>query len=104
VRDAHLCCGSAGTYSLLQPKLSRELQQRKLGALLERQPEAILSANIGCISHLQAGTATPVRHWIEWVDDRLTQEPGLERPGMSQIGKNGVGWTPCETAGPDSPS
>lgn len=75
VRDAHLCCGSAGTYSLLQPRLSGELRQRKLRDLLEQQPDVILSANIGCISHLQAGSALPVRHWIEWVDERLSQAP-----------------------------
>lgn len=73
VGEGHLCCGSAGTYSLLQPGLAGELRQRKLQALLERQPATILSANIGCISHLQAGTAVSVRHWIEWVDQRLTQ-------------------------------
>ncbi len=71
IRDAHLCCGSAGTYSLLQPQLSSELQRRKLQSLLEHRPEAILSANIGCIAHLQSATGTPVRHWIEWVDEVL---------------------------------
>jgi glycolate oxidase iron-sulfur subunit len=71
VRDAHLCCGSAGTYSLLQPKLSQTLKSQKLAALLESQPDVILSANIGCIAHLQSGTGLPVRHWIEWVDERL---------------------------------
>lgn len=70
VRDAHLCCGSAGTYSILQTQLSQELRGRKLAALHEGAPEVILSANIGCIAHLQGGTATPVRHWIEWVDER----------------------------------
>jgi glycolate oxidase iron-sulfur subunit len=70
VRDAHLCCGSAGTYSILQTELSRELRGRKLAALQEGGPEVILSANIGCIAHLQGGTGTPVRHWIEWVDER----------------------------------
>jgi glycolate oxidase iron-sulfur subunit len=70
VRDAHLCCGSAGTYSILQTELSQELRGRKLAALHEGAPEVILSANIGCIAHLQGGTATPVRHWIEWVDER----------------------------------
>ncbi len=70
VRDAHLCCGSAGTYSILQTELSRELRSRKLAALHEGAPEVILSANIGCIAHLQGGTGTPVRHWIEWVDER----------------------------------
>ena len=70
VRDAHLCCGSAGTYSILQTELSQELRGRKLAALQEGAPEVILSANIGCIAHLQGGTGTPVRHWIEWVDER----------------------------------
>jgi glycolate oxidase iron-sulfur subunit len=71
VRDSHLCCGSAGTYSILQTELSRDLRTRKLAALQEKTPEIILSANIGCIAHLQGGTATPVRHWIEWVDETL---------------------------------
>jgi glycolate oxidase iron-sulfur subunit len=71
VRDSHLCCGSAGTYSILQTELSRELRTRKLAALHEKSPEIILSANIGCIAHLQGGTGTPVRHWIEWVDETL---------------------------------
>jgi glycolate oxidase iron-sulfur subunit len=71
VRDSHLCCGSAGTYSILQTELSQDLRTRKLAALQEKTPEIILSANIGCIAHLQGGTATPVRHWIEWVDETL---------------------------------
>ena len=70
VRDAHLCCGSAGTYSILQTELSQDLRVRKLAALQQAAPEVILSANIGCIAHLQGGTAIPVRHWIEWVDER----------------------------------
>ena len=72
VRDAHLCCGSAGTYSLLQPELSRTLRQQKLESLLENRPEVVLSANIGCIAHLQGATDTPVRHWIEWLDESLS--------------------------------
>jgi glycolate oxidase iron-sulfur subunit len=68
VRDAHLCCGSAGTYSLLQPELSAELRGRKLDCLQEGRPQAIATANIGCLTHLQSGTATPVRHWIELLD------------------------------------
>lgn len=72
VAQAHLCCGSAGTYSLLQPQLSRQLRARKLDALEAGRPQQLLSANVGCIAHLQAGTATPVRHWIEWLDERLT--------------------------------
>ncbi len=71
VRDTHLCCGSAGTYSLLQPELSQSLRARKLEALLEHRPQAVLSANIGCITHLQSATETPVYHWIEWVDEVL---------------------------------
>jgi glycolate oxidase iron-sulfur subunit len=71
VRDAHLCCGSAGTYSLLQPQIARELRARKLAALEEGAPQAIATANIGCLMHLQAPTATPVRHWIELVDAAL---------------------------------
>ena len=73
--EAHLCCGSAGTYSVLNPKLSYQLRDRKLGHLNETfgdtPPETIVSANIGCITHLQSGTATPVRHWVEVLDEAL---------------------------------
>jgi glycolate oxidase iron-sulfur subunit len=68
VNDAHLCCGSAGTYSLLQPAISGELRTRKLAALQAGTPDVIATANIGCLNHLQGGTATPVRHWIELLD------------------------------------
>jgi glycolate oxidase iron-sulfur subunit len=70
--EAHLCCGSAGTYSVLQPELSYQLRDRKLGHLNEMKPQAILSANIGCITHLQSGTELPVRHWVEVLDAALT--------------------------------
>jgi len=70
--DSHLCCGSAGTYSVLQPELAHRLRDRKLAALGALKARAIVSANIGCIQHLQAGTATPVRHWVEVVDEALT--------------------------------
>jgi glycolate oxidase iron-sulfur subunit len=69
--ESHLCCGSAGTYSVLQPELSHQLLERKLGHLAELRPEVIISANIGCIQHLQSGTTTPVRHWVEIVDEAL---------------------------------
>ncbi len=69
--ESHLCCGSAGTYSVLNPGLSHQLRDRKLGHLGELQPEVIVSANIGCITHLQSGTATPVRHWVEVLDEHL---------------------------------
>jgi glycolate oxidase iron-sulfur subunit len=71
VGESHFCCGSAGTYSVLQPVLATELRDRRLGHLLKPAPEAILSANIGCITHLQSGTPTRVMHWVEWLDARL---------------------------------
>ena len=67
VAEAHLCCGSAGTYSLLQPALSRRLRKRKLDTLDTGKPEIIVTANIGCLAHLQAGTSVPVQHWIELI-------------------------------------
>jgi glycolate oxidase iron-sulfur subunit len=70
-RDAHLCCGSAGTYSLTQPTLAYELRDRKLEQIAALEPECIVSANVGCIQHLQSGTATPVRHWVEVLDEAL---------------------------------
>jgi len=69
--ETHLCCGSAGTYSVLQPEISTALRDRKLAHLSEAQPNAILSSNIGCIGHLQSGTEIPVRHWIEVIDAAL---------------------------------
>jgi glycolate oxidase iron-sulfur subunit len=74
--ESHLCCGSAGTYSVLQPALSRQLRERKLAHLGALQPDTIVSANIGCLTHLQAGCATPVRHWVEVVDAALGASPG----------------------------
>ncbi len=74
VRDAHLCCGSAGTYSLLQPAISKTLRDRKLNDLDATAVDTIVTANIGCLMHLQSGTATPVRHWIEMLDP-LTANP-----------------------------
>ncbi|HZX31224.1 MAG TPA: glycolate oxidase subunit GlcF [Rhodocyclaceae bacterium] len=71
VADAHLCCGSAGTYSVLQPGLSRRLRDNKLAALTAGAPAVIATANIGCLTHLQAGSALPVRHWIELIDEVL---------------------------------
>lgn len=69
--DAHLCCGAAGTYSVTQPELSRTLRDRKLKSISDVQADTIVSSNIGCITHLQSGTDTPVRHWIEVVDQAL---------------------------------
>lgn len=70
--ESHLCCGSAGTYSVLNPGIAYQLRDRKLENLAEMQPEVIASANIGCIAHLQSGTKTPVRHWVELLDDAMT--------------------------------
>jgi len=70
-RDSHLCCGSAGTYSILQPELAAQLRDRKLGNLSELEPHCIVSANMGCIQHLQSGTSIPVKHWIEVLDEAL---------------------------------
>ncbi|MES2937276.1 MAG: glycolate oxidase subunit GlcF [Pseudomonadota bacterium] len=72
--EAHLCCGSAGTYSVLHPDIAQKLRDRKLSHLGRLEPAAILSANIGCITHLQSGTGTPVRHWVEVLDEALVAD------------------------------
>ncbi|MDD1779875.1 glycolate oxidase subunit GlcF [Enterovibrio sp. ZSDZ35] len=69
--EEHLCCGSAGTYSLLQPQLSSQLKVRKLKALTQEAPDMILTANIGCQLHLNTDSQTPVKHWIEMISERL---------------------------------
>ena len=71
VPDGHLCCGSAGTYSLTQPELSRQLRDNKLNALESGKPDAIVTANIGCQTHLDGAGRTPVRHWIEIVEEAM---------------------------------
>jgi len=71
VADAHLCCGSAGTYSILQPELSGQLRKNKLAALHAGGAERIATANIGCLTHLATGTETPVDHWLQLLDARL---------------------------------
>ncbi|MCD5991729.1 glycolate oxidase subunit GlcF [Pseudomonas phytophila] len=71
VPDSHLCCGSAGTYSITQPVLSRQLRDNKMNALESGKPDVIATANIGCQTHLSGAGRTPVRHWIELVDDAL---------------------------------
>jgi glycolate oxidase iron-sulfur subunit len=69
--EAHLCCGSAGTYSVLQPELAHRLRDRKLAQLTPLGADVIASANVGCIQHLQSGTTTAVRHWVEVLDQVL---------------------------------
>jgi len=73
VPDSHLCCGSAGTYSLLQPELSEQLLANKVAALESGEPMRIATANIGCLTHIQSGTAKPVRHWIELLQERISE-------------------------------
>jgi len=72
VPNGHLCCGSAGTYSILQPHLSQQLLKNKIIALESGQPNQIATANIGCLMHLQSGTSLSVKHWVELVDERLS--------------------------------
>jgi glycolate oxidase iron-sulfur subunit len=74
--ESHLCCGSAGTYSLLQPQIATQLRDRKLEHLAKLEPQCIVSANMGCIQHLQSGTATPVKHWVEVLDEALLPMTG----------------------------
>ncbi|OZA12143.1 MAG: glycolate oxidase iron-sulfur subunit [Hydrogenophilales bacterium 17-62-8] len=72
VAEKNLCCGSAGTYSILQPEIAGQLKTRKLGHLQAGAPEMIVTANIGCLTHLQSGTAIPVKHWVELLDEALS--------------------------------
>ena len=72
VADSHLCCGSAGSYSVLQPEIATRLRDNKISALTSGLPAAIATANIGCLAHLQSGSDLPVRHWIELLDQRLS--------------------------------
>jgi glycolate oxidase iron-sulfur subunit len=69
VAESHLCCGSAGAYSVLNAEISVQLKERKLAHLEAGGPDMICSANIGCLTHLQSGTATPVKHWVEVIDE-----------------------------------
>jgi glycolate oxidase iron-sulfur subunit len=71
VPEGHLCCGSAGTYSILQPELSKQLLKNKVTALSSGSPTVIATANIGCLAHIQTGTALPVRHWVELLDEAM---------------------------------
>jgi len=68
VKDAHLCCGSAGTYSIFQPKLAKELRSNKITHLTKSNQEMIVTSNIGCLMHLQKGCLIPVKHWVELLD------------------------------------
>ena len=71
VTDSHLCCGSAGTYSIFQPELSKQLRSNKIDALTAHQPHIIVTANIGCLTHMLPATGIPVKHWVELIDQAL---------------------------------
>lgn len=71
--ESHLCCGAAGTYSMTQPEMSRQLRERKLECMSAAKPDAIVSSNMGCLLHLQEGTEVPASHWIEVVDSALSK-------------------------------
>jgi len=92
VPDGHLCCGSAGTYSILQSELSGQLLRNKVAALESGSPEVIATANIGCLMHIQSGTARPVRHWIEILDASGTvvrtfsSDPNAQRSPVNRRG------------------
>lgn len=88
VNESHLCCGSAGTYSILQPELAGRLRSRKLGNLERGQPEVILSANAGCIAHLGAGTGTPVMHWLEWIEPRVLAAGAASQAASDRTGSD----------------
>jgi glycolate oxidase iron-sulfur subunit len=104
--ESHLCCGSAGTYSVLQPELATALRDRKLANLAATAPQAIVSANIGCITHLQSGTNTPVLHWIELVARALPSggpRSGLFPGESHQSGRIRRGRGPKPIADPKRP-
>ncbi len=81
IADPHLCCGSAGTYALLQPELARRLLRDKLEALQACQPDCVATANIGCLTHLQVGSAVPVLHWVELLDDEIPPDQSVHASG-----------------------
>jgi glycolate oxidase iron-sulfur subunit len=85
VPDAHLCCGSAGTYSILQPELSQQLLKNKVMALESGQPTRIATANIGCLMHVQSGTSLPVEHWIEILDEKLRDKDTRAVESAAQV-------------------
>ena len=104
--ESHLCCGSAGTYSVLQPELATALRDRKLQQLAATDPQAIVSANIGCITHLQSGTDTPVMHWIELIANALAtggRRQGLFPGEVRQAGKVSRGAGPKPLPDPRRP-
>jgi glycolate oxidase iron-sulfur subunit len=88
VQDAHLCCGSAGTYSILQPEISQQLLNNKLEALEKKKPDIIATANIGCQLHLASKASKPVKHWIEIIDEGLDKADSHRLKNTSTQGSN----------------
>jgi glycolate oxidase iron-sulfur subunit len=84
VEGAQLCCGSAGSYSLMHPDLSHQLLSAKIQGLEVADPDLIVTDNIGCLMHLQSGTERPVRHWAEVLAERLSDAEGVSEPGVSE--------------------
>ena len=68
VPEGHLCCGSAGTYNILQPSLARQLRDRKIANIESTRPDAVATGNIGCIMQIAGGTGIPVLHTVELLD------------------------------------
>eukprot|EP01036_Dinobryon_divergens_P044212 gene44212-58978_t len=93
--ESHLCCGSAGTYSVLQPQLAGQLRERKLGHLHALKADCVVSANIGCIQHLQSGSSRPVRHWVEALDDLLERAQGFAQLQRNALLRNPVFILSC---------
>lgn len=88
VVDGHLCCGSAGAYALLQAEIAGRLRENKLNALNAGSPAQIATANIGCMNHLQAGAETPVRHWLELIDEAMADGMQQKTPASLPLGRN----------------
>jgi glycolate oxidase iron-sulfur subunit len=76
VPDGHQCCGSAGTYSILNPEVSSRLRENRVSALESGAPAVIATANIGCLAHIAGGASVPVRHWIEVLDEAMAKGSG----------------------------
>ena len=87
--DSHLCCGSAGTYNLMQPEISKKLKDRKVRTLEAKQPDVIAAGNIGCMMQIGSGTDIPVVHTVELLDWATggPKPPAMERAatGMSGV-------------------
>ncbi|MEY2699858.1 MAG: glycolate oxidase subunit GlcF, partial [Pseudomonadota bacterium] len=82
IPDAHLCCGAAGSYTILQPAMARQLRDKKLGSIARTDAARLLSANIGCLHHLQTASQIPVHHWITWLAGQIQYAERLKSDGQ----------------------